>query len=70
MSPRQYEHPSSRRDQELYRSLTSEEAAARQVAEAKERFYCCGESKSDGHHPMCPKAPDERTHIAGQESLL
>ena len=70
MSPRQYEHPSSKRDQERYSELVSDEAAARQVAEAKERHFCCGELRADGHHVLCPKAPDERTHIEGQESLL
>jgi hypothetical protein len=61
--------PSSKRDQARYRELVSDEAAARQIAEAKERFYCCGELKADGHHPVCPKALDERTHVEGQESL-
>lgn len=72
MNPRQYEHPSSRRDQAKYADQAGEEAAARQIDEAKERFYCCGELRADGHHPFCSKVRDQEQpeHIDGQESLL
>lgn len=73
MSPRQYEHPSSKRDQAKYADQVSPEAAERQIEEARERFYCCGELKDDGHHPFCSKRRDQDLppeHIDGQESLL
>lgn len=73
MSPRQYEHRSSRRDREKYAAALGDEAAVRQVEEARERWYCCGELKDDGHHPFCSKRRDQDLppeHIDGQESLL
>lgn len=72
MSPRHHVHPASKRDQAKYADQVSEEAAARQIEEAKERFYCCGELKTDGHHPFCSKVRDQEQpeHIDGQESLL
>lgn len=48
------------------------EALDRQVAEAENRFVCCGELRAQGHHPACPHYTETATpeHIEGQESLL
>lgn len=38
-----------------YEVAVGEDALERQQAEAVIRFDCCGELKTDGHHPLCRK---------------
>jgi hypothetical protein len=55
-----------------YRKALGDEAASRQREEARLRHSCCGELKTDGHHPLCRNYVEKALpdHIDGQESLL
>lgn len=56
---------------EAYERELGEDTAARQRRERIERFPCCGELQSVGHHPVCPKRPAEvPAHAEGQVPLL
>lgn len=55
-----------------YAHAVGDDALERQRQEAAVRFDCCGELKTDGHHPMCRKADADGAAVVidGQETLL
>lgn len=57
----------TRRD---YETELGEETLARQQAEAKLRFDCCGELKEQGHHRMCRRYVEPPEIHPDQESML
>jgi hypothetical protein len=59
-------------DRDAYAAAMGPEALDRQVADAENRYACCGELKCQGHHSMCRnyEHPETAELIEGQESLL
>lgn len=60
------------RDRDLYEQNRGADALDRQVAEAENRFVCCGELRVRGHHRQCRnyEEPIEAEHVDGQQDLF